>query len=210
MTINSDGLLTPDKILNDFKLGKIIEKEAISLLKTLIEKSNQSSVRVRSLNLLDKFNINDENTFKMLESCLVSDNDQSVREMAIKIIYKTFPIKSSGLLKWVIKNDESPLVVKTVLNLLEKAENPQATLLKEEFLKFLSDFYGVVQREVPFLLDYQIIFGKSRSSLTKKEYSLPYRRLSHYRPYFFDLYSFYNFLVLNRRIVGLFILVYDC
>ncbi len=210
MTTNSDGLLTPDKILNDFKNGKIIEKEAISFLKTLIEKSNESSIRIRSLNLLGRFNINDDNTFKMLESYLVSDDDHSVREAAVKLIYKTFPSKSLEPLKWVIENDESPLAIKTVLNLLDNTENPQATLLKEEFLKFLSNLYGVIEREVPFLLDYQIIFGKRRSTLTKKEYTLPYRHPSHYKPYFFDLYSFYDYLVLNQRIVGLKIPGYDC
>ena len=60
--MNPDGLITPDKILNDFRNGEIDEMEAVYLLKTLIENSSDKSIRIQSIETLESLNIKSEDT----------------------------------------------------------------------------------------------------------------------------------------------------
>ena len=87
--MNSDIVLTPEKIMYDFKHEIIKGIEAICLLKTLIEKSSDVPTRIKSIELLGGLDIKNEEAFKILESCLITDEEHIVRGTAAKILYKT-------------------------------------------------------------------------------------------------------------------------
>ena len=211
MTINSDGLLTPGKILNDFKSGKIDEMEAVYLLKTLIENSSDKSVRMQSIETLEILNIKSEDLFKLLESCLISDEDKFVRDKAANTLFRLFKTKSLATLKWALQNENSPIVINTLFEISDKINNSEFSQLKDQKKIDLSERYSVIPSELEVIMNLEIILNKHNIDLYKQDYQ------PHKEPYYIYEYSNYlshitysghgyysaTYSVLDQRIVAL-------
>ena len=196
---------TPEKVWCDYHHGKISRTEALNLIGLLIEKGEESSIRITSLKLLENFKVDGEKIFKILESCLISDEEESIRTTAANIIQKHYPELGLQPLKWVVQHDNSLLVFRTLLKLSERISDPNFILLMERKIESLSSFYGVIPRELIFLLDLQILFDKYSLTLTRRDYSLPPSNYKYSNFYYHTYYNNSVYTILNRRIVGLYL-----
>lgn len=145
--------ITLEKINQDLIKNKITKEEANLLLISLIESSSNSKKRVRCLEEFGKIiNINKKN-FEILENYLISDESPQVRSISAKILFFEFPDLSINPLKWVIQNERSLYVIKTLFELLGSSINKITSALFEILSSKLTEIYNVKLQESRFLLD---------------------------------------------------------
>jgi HEAT repeat protein len=110
-------IIDPELIWKKLKKGKISEKNALDLLMSLLNYSNNPKIRSDCLKYIAHFNILKEERFQIIETHLIADTDQMVRLAAAKALALNFPKKSVSALKNRMKNENSPLVVKYISDL---------------------------------------------------------------------------------------------
>ena len=110
--------LTPEKIQRDVSTGDLGKENAAELLISLIEGSDNIQIRVESIKALEKINLQSEKIFKILENYLISDENVVVRALVAEFIINNFPEHGQSALTWVIKYENSPLVLKNFFDSL--------------------------------------------------------------------------------------------
>ena len=114
---------TPKQISLDVKNGKLSKLEASELLISLIDGSNEAKTRKKCLEAFEKIELKTEKVFKIIENCLVSDENPLVRSAAAKAIIRNFLKDDLSSLKWAIQHEKSPIVLKTILDLFKNVDN---------------------------------------------------------------------------------------
>ncbi len=140
-------------ILLDIKNGTIGKSEASELLISLIENSDDVDFRVKCLTLLADIDINTKKTFRILENCLISDENLSIRTTAADILINKFLNEASVALDWTIENEESLLVLTSIFKGLKGKNDTLSKNLKDEIINKFSEIYGVVFEEANFILE---------------------------------------------------------
>ena len=153
--------LTPEKIFYEYS-KKIINKDlTITYLITLIEDSGDNSNRIKSINILKFLKFKDTRILKILENCIISENNQLVRDSALKTVHDIYGKDSSEILKWSIENETSPIVVKTLYKIFQKNSRvPSYQIMFNKLLERLVEIYKVDGTEVRFYLDIQALRNK--------------------------------------------------
>ncbi len=204
---NSSGIiLSPAKIQQKYETGKISKFDVISLISLLIEEANSFKVRKDALKLLASLNVGNCETFRILEFCLISDENQYVRRAAVRIISSLFPTKSLSPLVWAMQNEKSSIVLITLLNLSKNINDLSFTKAKQKRISQLEELYGVLSPDIEFVLKLQIFVEKiSCLSLLKENFFSLSELLNHpfksYAMHYRIGEVIYN--VLNKKIVGL-------
>ena len=131
--------LTPDKIHQQYKDNSLDKLSASKLLFSIIETSENDKIRIESINKLGELEINDDYTFKFLENLLISDSNDSVRNIAAVILKKLFNNKLLSVMKWALIHEESPLCLTTIyitiIEIIEKFVNNNDSISKSILLK---------------------------------------------------------------------------
>ena len=143
----------PRDILLDIKNGTLSKSGASDVLIFLIENSEDIDLRVKCLTLLASIEFDKKETFKLLEHCLISDEDLSIRATAADILINQFLNEASVALDWTIENEESLLVITSIFRGLKVRNDSLSQNLKIEIIKKFSDIYNVVFEEANFILD---------------------------------------------------------
>ena len=71
------------------------------------------------MNIIAQINFKIDRVFKLLETCLISDDNEFVRATAAKTIALIFPKKAAEPLRWALHHETSPLVINTISKLFE-------------------------------------------------------------------------------------------
>ena len=118
-------VLAPSKISEKFRDKRIDKKSALEQLLALIENSNLSQIRLKCIKTLSEiWEINEkvpslsENIFTVFEDLLISDSNEKIRNAAGLFLSSNFNDKAYKPMKWALHNDESPIVLETILNSL--------------------------------------------------------------------------------------------
>lgn len=159
------GSLTPEKIWKGFLTGDLSKENAVKMLISLIEGSEDSEIRVDSVKTLEKINFQTESIFKILENYLISDESAVVRASVANYIIQIYPEDSLSALKWVVQHEKSPLVLKIFFDSKKKFDNPQFLQIKEELINWNEQYaakIGVVSQESKFFLDLEALFAKDK------------------------------------------------
>ncbi|MFX1420262.1 MAG: hypothetical protein ACFE9N_15215, partial [Promethearchaeota archaeon] len=157
--------LTPEKIYKDFLAGDIGREHAVELLISLIESSDNTEIRVASIHKLEKLNFHNEKIYKILENCLISDENAVIRASVANYILHNFSEDGLPALKWVIQYEKSPLVLKTFFDSIETFQIPQLKQIRKELLIWNKDYavkIGIVPQESKFFLDLEALFANSK------------------------------------------------
>ena len=96
--------LTVAKIYDYVTTKQLTKIEAIDLLTYFLENSEDSEIRKISILAFKVLELKSETVFYGLESCIVSEEDPKIKNIAIEIITFLFPKKSKVLLDWISKN----------------------------------------------------------------------------------------------------------
>lgn len=79
--------LSPDIIHSNYQRNNFSLSKTIELLSILIENSYELDIRLESLDLLIKLASNNPETYKVLESCLISDENELIRAKAVIYLF---------------------------------------------------------------------------------------------------------------------------
>jgi len=158
--------LTPGKIYEAFLKNRLDKPSATKLLLSLIENSDNDRVRIESINELVNLRVKDDKTFKVLESLIISDSSEFVRNNAALALRNLFFDKSLAPMKWALIHEESPSCLKTIYDTLIQ--------IIQNFLKcsaktiLLSEVRKIRKKE--FKIGFEIISEKYKESdLSKNE-----------------------------------------
>jgi len=161
--------LTPEKIQEEYSTGNLGKENAAELLISLIEGSENTEIRVRSVKVLEKINFQSEKIFKTLENHLISDENAIVRASVANYLIKNFLEDCLPALRWVIQHERSPLVLQLIFNSIGKFDSPQLELIKKDITFWIENFsskVGVVPQESKFFLDLEVLFAKGKRNYT--------------------------------------------
>lgn len=150
-----------EKLIFNFKNKKISKKEAIEILISLIESSDDVNTRFRSINFLRELDHKSKRVFEILEGCLVSDESSLIRGIAARLLVTKFPKICFDTIKWVMHYDRSVLVLKYLKDYVMNEENEYSQNLSKTLSEFLAENYGVIDKEAFFLLDLEYIKDKN-------------------------------------------------
>ncbi|MFX1311529.1 MAG: leucine-rich repeat domain-containing protein [Promethearchaeota archaeon] len=144
---------TSEEIEHYFREKLITKEETHSILNTFIENCDSERIRAKFLNVFANLAPKKEDTFKVLENCLISDESPLVRSTAVRNLLVKFPKFSLMPLRYLIHNEKSIIVLKTLLELLEDLNNQYSFEIKKELINKLAKCYQVVPEESKFLLE---------------------------------------------------------
>jgi Leucine-rich repeat (LRR) protein len=143
----------PMDILIEVKNGNMSKSEASELLISLIENSEDVDFRVKCLKNLSEIEFNIKKIFKVLENCLISDENLSIKATAADILIKKYLSEARVAIDWTIENEESLLVLTSIFKSLKEKKDILSENLKVDIIKKFSEIYNVVFEEANFILD---------------------------------------------------------
>lgn len=123
-------------------LNEEMEKsEFINRLISFIEKADDLKKRIQALNHLDSKNWleNSWDYFRILEECTISDQSEIIRAMGAECLARRFKTKAIPILSWLLKNDTSALVLRTIQKLTKKIDSYQSHSLHDIYLKRIDE-----------------------------------------------------------------------
>ena len=147
--------LDPDQVFESFTKKKISKEEALNFLITILEKSENSKLRIDSMRIIGNMKYKNERVFRILENSLISDEVPEIRALSSEIIFNLYLQEGLNTLKWAIMNENSAQVLSHLNSILNKNINPYSTLRKALDLRIqtIASNFDINIEEIQFLLD---------------------------------------------------------
>ena len=115
--------LTPEIIRERTVNGDINSLKATELLTTLIDNSEDDSLRLKSLLTLQRLNLKNKNIYHLLENLLISDENEEIRSFAGEILILSFSEVELKPILWAIENESSYSCLSSLIESLGKSDN---------------------------------------------------------------------------------------
>jgi len=127
--------VSPNKIFDDFRQGKLSKNQASDLLMSFVENlieldSESKNVVIKLLALICS---NDKKVFKFLELLLISDLDDLVRGNAANAIISNFSDLAFEPIEWALLHEESETSIIQIIKALKKTNNLKLKSLLNTF-----------------------------------------------------------------------------
>ena len=116
-------ILTPEIIRERTVKGDITRADALDLLFTLIDHSEDDSLRLESLFTLQKLQLKNKHIYHLLENLLISDENEEIRSFAGEILILSFSEVELKPIMWAIENEASYSCLSSLIESLGKSEN---------------------------------------------------------------------------------------
>ncbi len=155
---------SPEEIINGLKRGDLAKSDAIALLISYIKNSEKKEERVKSIELLNQLEMEDEGLFDTFEELAVSDSDYEISALSAEIIIKSYFERGLKSIKWILEHFSSPYQLAKVLrSLLRYKPDFLRTFLLEELdnivLGYIKQFHHLHKSFINGLIaDYKEIF----------------------------------------------------
>ncbi|MHA1933048.1 MAG: hypothetical protein ACW96X_10930, partial [Promethearchaeota archaeon] len=88
------GEKNPEELIEEYRRGELDRDSIIKVFISFIEESEDSKLRLESLELLNELEFKDPRIIKLLQNLLISDSDESIRGLASKVLIEQFLPKS--------------------------------------------------------------------------------------------------------------------
>ena len=102
-------------LLERFQSGILDQATFSDSLISLIEKSDDSVVRVESIELLSGLGLKDPRLVKLYQDLLISDSDENIRIISSKYLISKYFKENLEVLEWAIRNEQSLRVLTEIL-----------------------------------------------------------------------------------------------
>ena len=123
---------TPEKVYYEVLINKLNHKVATDILISLLEKSDNVDIRTKCIETIGKLELKGVSLFKILENCMLSDEDSLVRSFCIEVISSRFPKLSLVPINWVIHNDTSVMALGKILEVINNQIGLEYESLKKK------------------------------------------------------------------------------
>jgi len=168
--------LKPKIIYDNFSKNVIDKVSAIEQLSTLIESSNDITIRVKSieyLNEIEKINYNSDNKtdklYHLFENLLISDSNDRIRNLAALFLKRNFLEKVFDPMIWALHHDSSPdcliVIFESLMDIIEGVLKKKDDLSKNILLNKIRHI-----NEKEFKIGFEIWYEKNKEKdVTKKD-----------------------------------------
>ncbi|MFX0006895.1 MAG: hypothetical protein ACFFA7_12645 [Promethearchaeota archaeon] len=127
--------LTPDEIYEDLSKNKIKKNTAFDLIRSLVENSEDESIRLSAIVNLEKIELISDELFKFLENLLISDSNEKIRNAATKILKDRFLDKAINPIKWALIHETDYECLVIIIQSLERINNDESKLILVKKIK---------------------------------------------------------------------------
>ena len=147
--------LDPDQVFESFTKKKMSKEEALNFLITILEKSENSKLRINSMRIIGNMSYKSERIFRILENSLISDEIPEIRALSSEIIFNQYIQEGLNTLKWAIMNENSAQVLSHFKSILNKNIKLYSVLKNalDLRMKIIASNFDINIEEVQFLLD---------------------------------------------------------
>ncbi|TXT60334.1 MAG: putative Leucine-rich repeat domain protein [Promethearchaeota archaeon] len=128
-------VLNPQKILLDLQNCRLDRKNAIHQLINIINKSADVSKRIESIKILMQLDFNEVNLFAFFENLMISDSNEKIRTLSIKIIKDRYQEQAFEPMCWAYKHEHSIKCLLYVIETLGALEDPLISQYLKKELK---------------------------------------------------------------------------
>ena len=148
-------ILDPDQVFESFTKKKISKEETLNFLITILEKSENSKLRINSMRIIGNMSYKNERIFRILENSLISDEIPEIRALSSEIIFNQYIQEGLNTLKWAIMNENSAQVLSHFKSILNKNIKLYSVLKNalDLRMKIIASNFDINIEEVQFLLD---------------------------------------------------------
>ncbi|MBD3194017.1 MAG: hypothetical protein GF317_03110 [Candidatus Lokiarchaeota archaeon] len=157
-----DDKLTPLRVISNFNDGKLTLENANELLILIFKNSKIYNERLETIEYLGSIITKNNRNFKFLENILISDTDPFIRKEVASVIAENFPDQAAHSFRWELKNEKSPIVIKSILDIIINDKKNPLHKLQAEANRWLSEFgnlLNITPKEAYFILDIESIFS---------------------------------------------------
>jgi Leucine-rich repeat (LRR) protein len=144
---------TPDIIFKNVLEKKISRNEALKLLESIINESNDPDIRVNVIEVLEKLSLYNETVYSILEKALISDESDLVRFIAARALIKYYKITENTPLLFALENENSVYVLRNLLQVCLTSDKLILKQLQETILTRISNFYNLNPDDANFIMD---------------------------------------------------------
>jgi len=157
--LNPSSTLTPEKICADVESNNMNKKAATDLFITMIESSDTNS-RIKSIEAFSKFSLMSDKAFKIIENCLVSDENALIRNAAAKVMFYNFPKRKNFIpLRHTVQHENSPIIIRNLLDIFESKNNdPHFRFFSEQLRGRLIKTYNIPAEEINLYLNLEVLY----------------------------------------------------
>ena len=146
-------ILTPEDIFQNVTEKKISKNEALKLLESLINVSNNPKIRYNVIKVLEKLKLFNMSVYSILEKALLSDESDLVRFVAAQVIINNFTISENTPLIYALENEDSIYVLRNLLKLCLDSDKKNLKELQLIIIKRISNFYNLNPDDSQFIMD---------------------------------------------------------
>ena len=146
----------PSKIFEQFIQNLLDKRTTTELLTTIIDNSEEESLRVSALIYFEKLGLNDS-FFEILEQLLISDSSQTIRLFAINVIRENFLHKAFPLVNWAIQHEKSYPCQVSLLKTLKEIQDDST---KNSLINYLNQLLNESNEERNFMQKYDLVIRK--------------------------------------------------
>jgi len=129
------------------------KKVKLSEFLILLRHNKDDKSRVTIVKQIGDLGLKNYETYQILENLSISDENPSIRSCAATVLLKLFPEKSEKPIRWIIYNDNSVIVLRTIFRTIEDRGDELSFDLKQLILERCSRALNVNNKEVLFYLD---------------------------------------------------------
>ena len=115
-------VFSPSKIFKQYIQNLLDKRTTTELLTTIIDNSDEESLRISALIYFGKLGLNDS-FFEVLEQLLISDSNHTIRLYAIDVIRENFLHKAFPLINWAIQHENSYPCQVALINTLKEIQD---------------------------------------------------------------------------------------
>lgn len=125
------------KIFQEFRKGEIEKADAIKFFLSIIEHSEEDSLREESFKFFEQVGENSDEIFFFLENLLISDSNPNIRIAALRYLINAFPLeKVFKIIKWAINYERDySCFINLIWSLARLNSDEARRILTEEILK---------------------------------------------------------------------------
>ena len=119
----------------------------------IIENYDDNDLRIRALSQLEKLKMSNQRLFNFLENIAVSDESTNIKAKASEIIVENYLKLGKNVIEWIIKNENSIFVLKSILKKIEQIDFIYYKDLKKLLVDRYTDIYRLTEEELEFFID---------------------------------------------------------
>ena len=155
----------------------------VGSLTSIIENHENIELRIKALSQLEKINICNGELFSFLENIAISDENTIIRGRASEIIVKNYLKLGKNAIKWIIENEDSVFVLKSILNAIKQKNIRYYEKVRKLLINRYIGVYNLVESESEFFMDLEFLKTTSTNNF---EIGIIYGGNSFEDKYFFN------------------------